>query len=234
MKKVLLFSSLVAILLAAAAVFMLFKDSSSEVKGTTLELPVVTEEVVDANAPISGTDTMTSLLARGENLECTIKYSTSDAVPVLTEGTFFTSQNRLRGDFIVSNQGTTDALSSMILRDDTMYSWTEIEGEKYGMKISMAELNASKSNDENLEAREVVPLDAAVTYECKPWVVVDGSVFEPPSDILFKDFGDLVNTGMEFGTVYEEGVGGAVDQCALCDKVEGEGKKECKAAFSCE
>ena len=48
-----------------------------------------------------------------------------------------------------------------------------------------------------------VALDQSVDYDCKPWNKVDGSVFEPPTDVIFRDFGSVINTGMEYGNIYE-------------------------------
>ncbi|MEZ4195229.1 MAG: hypothetical protein R3B53_02415 [Candidatus Paceibacterota bacterium] len=43
-----------------------------------------------------------------------------------------------------------------------------------------------------------------------------------------------MNTGMEFGTVYDEASGTSA-QCALCEKVEaGAGRDECRKAFQCQ
>jgi hypothetical protein len=125
-------------------------------------------------------------------------------------------------------------VSSVILKDQVLYSWSEIDGETYGMKISMEAMNKQKETGQGPDTREPVPLDAPVNYSCKAWPAVDGSIFEPPSNVIFKDYADVVNTGMEFGTVYDE-VGGQSAQCALCEKVEaGPGKDECRKAFSCQ
>ena len=233
MKTFLLLSIGGAVIVGGVAVFMLMKSDTNTVK-TDEAMATSTETAVDTTLPISGTGSMSSLLARAENLECSVSY-TAPENNITTEGTFFTSRERLRGDFIVSGTPT-ETLSSVILKENTLYSWTEIEGEKYGMKISLELLQESKSNESAPDAREAVPLDAAVAYTCVPWDVIDGSIFEPPADVLFKDYVDLMNVGMEFGTVYEgeSSVTDTQTQCALCDKVVGDGKAECKKAFSCQ
>jgi hypothetical protein len=233
MKKILLVSILLACVVGTIALYMLFGNSAKEIKDESkVSTPVATEEKVNqVENPTSGTATMSDLMARGENLECTISYYSDANAKTPTTGTYFTSRGRTRGDFLIPEMGQ-GAVSSMIMRDETMYSWTVIEDEKYGMKISMKDLEASKTEDKTPDAREVVPLEAKVDYNCKVWNPVDGSIFEIPNDIIFQDFGDLMNTGMDFGNVYE-GADTPTNQCSLCDQIEGEAKAQCKAAFSC-
>jgi len=235
MRKVLFYSIGIALIVGGLAIFLLMK-SDIDKPMAVLDTPVTVEENSTANSPMMGTGSMNSILARAENLECTVSYKASLEEEVATEGTFFTSRNRLRGDFLVNSTGSEQLLSSVILKEDYLYTWTEIEGEKYGMKIALKDLALSKSAANAPEVREVVPLEAEVSYKCMPWLVVDGSIFETPTDIIFKDYADLMDVGMEFGTVYENEV--SIEekerQCSLCNQVTGQGKAECLAAFSCE
>ncbi len=234
MRKILLLSIGGALVVGGAAFFMMTQGKSpkGEEVTTATTTPVVSN--AETTTSFSGNGSMVSLLARAENLECSVSYYAEEN-GTATEGSFFTSRNRLRGDFVVTGTGI-GTVSSVILKDDTLFSWTEIEGEKYGMKINLSELEESKKNENSPDAREAVPLDAPVTYNCTPWLTVDGSIFEPPTDILFKDYADLMNVGMEFGTIYEgeTSAGDKEIQCSLCDEVAGAGKAECRAAFACE
>lgn len=229
-KKTLGLSIVVLLVAGAYAMYSLSKknDEVKSVQETNTENEV---ETVKSSASMSGKDSLTALMQRGENLECTIKYDSSELSEGSVEGTYFTSRDRIRGDFTTSNSGV-DSVSSIIMRDSTLYSWTEIEGEKFGMKISMDTLEDSKSSENKLEAKEVVPLDSPVTYDCKEWKNLDGSIFEPPTDVIFKDFADIKSTGMEFGTSYEE-VGGGVNKCSACNQLSGSEKTQCLAALSC-
>ncbi len=236
MKKFLLIGLVLALIVGAVAAFMIFNNSTSEVEKTIDESSTETsvENKNTEDELISGTDSMSALLGRGQNLECSITYNSGTSTTTPTTGTFFTSQGKVRGDYLIPDMGE-EVVSSMIMNDEYLYSWTIVEGAKYGMKISLADLEASKKSEEAPKANEAVPLDADVTYECKPWKSIDGSIFEPPADVLFKDYGELMNTGMEYGTVYDEGTSlKGNSPCALCEQVEGDGKAECKAAFSCE
>lgn len=189
--------------------------------------------------PSSGTGSLKELLAKAEDLECTITYknsSSTGATGMASEepvtGTYFTSRGMMRGDFILPEAGE-GSVSSIILRDNMMYNWSVIEGEKYGMKYDLSTMASAQSAGEAPEAKGPVPVDELVNYECKPWQTVDGSIFEPPTDVLFRDVADMVNMNMEYGTTYEQT--GVSAQCELCEKVApGPGQDECRAAFKCE
>lgn len=80
-----------------------------------------------------------------------------------------------------------------------MYLWSEIEGVAYGIKADL-----SKSSEDVPDDKSPVPLDADVKYDCKPWVNVDNTVFVPQNDVLFQDISEMMQSGMEYGTVYKE------------------------------
>ena len=227
MNKFLVLSIFGAVIVGGSAVFLLLNDRPVTSESASLETSVGLTEA-PSGQPATGRGTLQNLLGLAQNLECTINYQTDVAV----SGTYFTNQGKMRGDFIVpSAEG--DVLSSLIMRNDTMYTWSVINGQKYGMKFDLSEVETAREEGDIPDTREPVPLDAAVDYDCKPWVSLDGSIFEPPSDIIFQDFSNILNMGMEFGTIYEEG-GDTAAQCEMCAQVPaGTGRNECLAAFSC-
>jgi hypothetical protein len=233
MKNFLLWSILGAVVVGGVALYMIFATGGEEavVTDASSEVAAVDESANEVAVPKSGTDSLSALLALGQNLECTISYAPEVTGGVKTEGTYFTSRGRMRGDFVVETNGT-EAVSSVIIDNDSMYSWSLIEGQKYGMKMTLSELETAQTDDTAPEANQAVPLDEAVTYSCKPWASVDGSIFNPPTDIVFTDYSDVVNMGMEFGTSYGEG--GAMNACAMCDQASGEERTQCLAMMSCE
>lgn len=190
-----------------------------------------------ANDPISGRAAMATLLALGRNLECRISHEVEAAVPgsaVKTEGTVFISDGVIRGDFMVAGEGGAEPIvSSMIIKDDTMYLWSVIDGESWGMKTSVSATASTTSPQ--LETQEPVSLDTDVAYDCKPWIGVDRSVFVPPSDVLFRDLSTIMEGGMEYGTTFEGGaVPGGGDACAACALIDDEAAgTACREQFSC-
>ncbi|KKT80136.1 MAG: hypothetical protein UW75_C0005G0013 [Parcubacteria group bacterium GW2011_GWF2_44_8] len=232
MRNILLLSIGGAVIVGGVALYMIFGTAPEEVT-TTDGGEVTTEEQTneEVKIPMSGNGSLSALLAFGQNLECSIEYTPQVEGGAATQGTYFTSRGRMRGDFVVDSMGT-QMVSSMIIDDESMYSWSEIDGQKYGMKMTLSELETSQTDDTAPEANEAVPLDESVKYNCKPWVNIDGSIFEPPTDIIFTDYSAVVDMGMEFGTSYEGGAG--ADACAACDQATGEARTQCRAMMSCE
>jgi hypothetical protein len=116
-------------------------------------------------------------------------------------GTYFVSDGSMRGDFLTAAPDMSgEILSSMIIDAGMMYVWSEIEGGMYGVKMDL-----SKVADTEVESREPVSMDATVDYDCKPWLIVDRTVFVPPATVLFQDMSQLMQGGMEYGTIYEGG-----------------------------
>lgn len=212
--------------------YFLFNGKSVAPNSATEGGETATTSVTTENEVLRGTGSLTALLGLGRPLECTITYDAPGAAGDIT-GTYFTAGGVLRGDFIVPEMAT-GSVSSLIIRDNTLYTWSTIEGESYGMKVDLATLEAAKSSDTAPNTNEPVPLEAPVKYECRSWPTVDGSVFAVPTDVLFTDYATIMNKGMEFGTLYEEPAVDTTTQCGLCERVEGEGKAACKAQFKCE
>jgi hypothetical protein len=145
-----------------------------------------------------GQGTMNDLLGRGQNIECQI---TTINNSVASEGTFFVADQKIRGDFITESPDLEGvSVSSIIIVDETLYVWTELDGESYGVKTVLQE-----SGTESTKANEPVSLDEEVKYSCQAWADVDQSVFIPPTNVLFQDLSEMLQGGMEYGTVYEEG-----------------------------
>lgn len=193
-----------AAVVAGFAYYTLFWDQTSLPAPATEEVavPAAADEAATTTEqePIAGTGSLADLQARGEALECTITYTDPDAETAV-EGTYFVVNEKQRGDFLTESPDLSgEILTSMIIADETMYTWTEIEGEQYGMQVDLTSMAESE-----VDANEPVPMDAAVEYTCTPWVNVDNTIFLPPSDVIFRDLSELMQGGMEYGTLYEEG-----------------------------
>lgn len=233
-RKILVISLILAVLLLLLAFWRMSGTTEQTDKPLGNEVETVASPSEDAEkleVNETGKDTMQALLARQENLECTISYKDPNIAAGSSKGTFFTSRGRMRGDFEV-NDGNNKVLSSMIMVDQKMYSWTEIDGQKYGMQVDLSEME--KMEEGKPDTKEPVPLDQQVDYECKSWGSVDSSIFEPPKDIVFTDFGQVMKAGMEYGTSYE-GETSTENQCGMCRSLpDAEAKKQCLLALSCE
>jgi len=145
----------------------------------------------------AGAGTLANLVARNQSLECQLTYIPNPLEDEIT-GSFFTADGKVRGDFLVSTPDLNgQMLSSVIFDGDTLYSWSEIDGELYGFKLST---NSFVSDEENDTAP--IPDDTEVQYDCLTWPAVDYTIFEPPTSVLFTDMTDFSGV-METGTIYE-------------------------------
>ncbi len=205
-------------------------------------LPAVPADVTtnepSSNDPISGRGSLSALMALSRNLECAVANDADQQFA--SEGTVFLSDGKIRGDFLTGPRGE-QVLSSLIIRDNTMYLWSTIDGETWGMKSSMDAATPDPATPQ-LETQEPIGLEDDVRYDCKPWVGVDGSVFVPPGDVLFRDLGTIMEQGMEYGTTFEGGAGAAAganvpagsNPCAACALVsDPTSREQCEIQFSC-
>lgn len=232
MKKTLIFSIIGALIVGVIALLLIFRTHQG-VDNVNNQNSVNNLETGNqqTNESIQGRGSLNSLLALTKSLECTIEYSASSAEKAIS-GSYFVSAGKMRGDFIIPSESG-DIVSSMIMANDMLYSWSKIDGQSYGMKMTINENQEIKNEVNTPDSHEAVPLEAEVNYNCKPWLIVDASIFEPPADVLFKEYDTAVKSGMEYGTVYDE-ASTTQSPCALCEQVPaGEGRTQCKANFKC-
>jgi hypothetical protein len=232
MKIALLISIVIASIGLIFAGRMLFWQTPAADTVDVVAQSVVSEPSVVQEA-VSGTSSLANLLARAENLECAITYAAPglESEPII--GTYFTTKGKVRGDFIVSGDGG-GIVSSIILTDDTVYSWSVIEGETYGVRSDRLTWLTERGNSGNITLSEPIDFDSVVAYECAPWSAVDVSIFEPPHEVLFRDHTTVLEAGMEYGTTYEDPAVPEILPCDLCKQVApGEGQDECFARFQC-
>jgi hypothetical protein len=194
---------LVAAIVAGAAIYALLFHQPSETKETTeqnIEEMEATPEA-EQEESFTGAGPLSSLLSYGKNLECVVTYIPNEYEQAVT-GTYFVSGVSVRGDFLIDSRELGEpVLSSIIMNDGAFYSWSTINGTSYGMK---ADLSTMATTDGNEGIKQPVPQDARVEYTCDTWNPVDGSVFVPPSTVLFQEYGALIETGMEYSTIYDE------------------------------
>jgi hypothetical protein len=227
MKKVLIGAIIGALFLAGVSLYLMFRPAPvPEMVGEGQNIATNEKNKEPKPEPFSGTESIFNVLKRGGTYECSLTFDVNEGVPTATEGTFFVRGNLLRSDY-VTTVGEMEVLSSTIVRDGYVYSWTTMEGATQGIKIK-ADLSAPEVEGA-VAAKEMESLKSDVKYDCKPWATVDNSVFELPADVLFRDFEEIMNVGMEYGNTFE-----AADQCASCGYLSGEAKAQCLKALACE
>lgn len=149
----------------------------------------------EGKEPISGIETLATLAKQGKSLECQIVLERGEAEGNI-EGTYFTHEGKLRGDFMVPAPDLGGKIiSSMIVDTDMLFVWTTIEEQIIGFKSDLT------VRDNSIPTKEPIALDESVKYTCTEWEAVDGSVFVPPATVTFTDADASVKAGMEYGTI---------------------------------
>jgi hypothetical protein len=149
--------------------------------------------VVERESEFTGVDSLQALVDLDDRLECAIQYRPNSEAEEIT-GTYFVDGEMVRGDFVLTDVTLGEVVSSFISTDDELYVWSVIGGETYGVKTSVSTPAEGVTTP--------IPRDEPVRYSCKQWVQYDASIFNPPSDVLFRDANTIQ---AEFGTIYEEG-----------------------------
>lgn len=196
MKIFVTFLVLAALICAGLVYQLLFRDGGQKSDSGGAAVTTVPLSPPPLELPLSGVGTLQSLLDRKVSLECQIMYDSPD-YEADVEGTYFVNNNKVRGDFIIAAPELGEQVVSSVIMDETdIYYWSVIDGESFGFVSS----RAGAQNSEAVKKSEPVAMDADVRYVCKPWTVIDGSIYVPPSGVNFQDFGTLMEAGMEYGT----------------------------------
>ena len=197
MKKALIVIVLIGLVTAVFVWVSIFKTKDNTPKSVAVEQVSVEGFGAGTGKQFSGVNTLTYLQAQGKDLECQVVYEQTGQGGA-TEGTYFTSNGSVRGDFVVPSPdfgGT--IVSSMIVGGSSMYVWSTIGNDTFGFKSDI-------TSDTEIDSNEPVPLDVQVKYTCTEWENVDGSIFVPPTDVTFKDLGTVIEAGMEYGVLEGE------------------------------
>lgn len=155
---------------------------------TTGVVPVVTstpptnDEV--ASDHVTGNDSLQSILTLGKTLECSFK---TDDEKMPTEGSAFFDNGKLRVDTMYTGASSSVDTSSLIIANDTMYTWAKTKVGSFAMKLPLSAVPKNPTTHRDGQ----VSLQNKVQYNCKPWHV-DGSVFVPPTTITFMYAGAMM------------------------------------------
>jgi len=173
---------------------------------------------------ITGAQSLRDLLTAGGNTKCSFTDADSK-----TEGTFYVSGGKVRGDFNTSQSGK-PMMAHMIVENNNSFMW--IDGTKDGFKTSF---DATKQENTNAAANEQFDASRKMDYHCGPWGF-DAGEFVLPPDVKFNDFSGMMKPptagGPNTGTIANvPGAGG--NSCATCDTLPEAYKAQCKTALGC-
>lgn len=214
----------VVVIAIAVSVFYYMNRGSGENSGPVGEREetgqdagsVSTGEVLPEAQGGSFSGTVQDLFARGENLSCTFEREDEAG---LVRGTMYVAESgeRLRGDFIIEQQGG-QTMNAHIIRDgDYNYFWTE-ESEQ-GFKVAVVDEDQVQEDEEtSAQNPQQDLLQEEVSYNCSRWPV-EQRVFELPGDREFVDAAAQIQEA----------------QCSACDQLPvGPAKTQCLQSLGCE
>lgn len=184
--------------------FALFSTPANEIaneaENKADELSIESAPTASTQESLEGKGTLEYLRLLNKDMECTISYTNPEQQSTV-EGTYFVSEGSMRGDFLTASPDLSgQILSSMIINNNLMYVWSEIEGGQYGITI-----DTSKTQESSLQSHEPISMNVDVAYNCKSWKSVDRTVFVPPTTVIFRTMDELMRGGMEYGNIYEVG-----------------------------
>jgi len=192
-----------ALLVVAFGYFTIFGGSpEATIESVASDTQPIAEQVNNDPDSIkrdqfTGADTIRSLYERGESLECQITYIPNPLEEEIS-GNMFTADGKVRADFVVPSPDLNgQTVASIIYDQPTLYIWTEIDGETYGVKQIQEDFDGLG------DTAAAIDYDTQVQYDCLTWPRVDQTIFEPPTSVLFSDIPEM-NANMEFGTLFED------------------------------
>jgi len=145
----------------------------------------------------AGAGSIESLYNRNQNLECQITYIPNPLEAEIS-GNMFIADERVRADFVVPAPDLTgQSVASIIYDTATLYIWSEIDGQLFGVKQDQSEFTGFG------DSSAAIDYTTQIQYDCLTWPAVDNTIFLPPTNVLFGDMADAT-ANMEFGIIYED------------------------------
>lgn len=176
--------------------FYMMNRSSTET--TTTATPTTAAMLSDESAPTAtttetaGTDTseltgtFTSLISRGQSLECDWRMPVEAEDNPFGAGKLWTTGNQGRSTITTTVSGMSMEANA-IYRENTAYTWMDLNGTKMGFMFSPEEMTEMDSTMTPQERQQAEQIRQEMVFNCQPWVV-DESKFVLPADVEFKTY----------------------------------------------
>ena len=171
--------------------------------------------------------TFASLIARGQNLECTFEHNDGTNI---SSGTVYLANGakQIRGNFTIQQSGAGPMEAHMIRDGGYNYLWGSMFPQ--GVKSAVT----AEEQGKLFSTKDGGGIDEDTTFNCKQWRV-DGSVFSRPTNVEFMEF--KMPTGMmDGGKTINDLEAIKKQQCdsRVCDQApEGIPRQQCLQALGC-
>lgn len=217
-KNIIIAAVVVLLIIVGAGAYVMFKNSSASPQMDN------SDKMMKEEGAMEGKNSLKALLTSGSSQMCTFKDLVDDAD---YDGTVYVSGGKMRGDFTSTTNGQT-YMTHMIIKDNTMHSWTDGQAMGYMMAFDVnAAMDSQKDNKDS--APKTVDIDKMIDYQCSGWSV-DESKFTPPASVKFQSMGEMMGPT---GTMTNDKSGSSNSQCAACSSLTGDDKAQCLAVLNC-
>jgi hypothetical protein len=209
------------LLLSAGGYWYMKKSPSSQITGNN--------KMMANQTTGGGMMSMKDLLALGKDQTCTFS-TTSESGTV--NGSSYMSGGKVRTNFNGTYPDGKSYDGGMISDGAYVYSWTTDtkQGFKMAMTDSLKESVEDVKKDFENNPNKYVNQDEKMDYKCSSWPV-DKGMFDPPSDITFTDYSEMMKKVQDSTQANPEM---KAAQCQACDSMpEGENKTMCKQTLGC-
>lgn len=223
-KKLLSISLAVGVLVLAGVVYFAGQNKNS--KTSMMDSSENKEASMEDSSMKKST--LRDLMALGTNQKCTFTDLQSKST-----GTVYVSGTKARSDVNIVFESQPSYMSHMISDGETIYVWQE--GQKTGFKTSLTDINKVSEESEVPAQDKTVNVDDQVDYECNSWSV-DPSLFTPPANVTFSDFGSMMEDAMEQSKSMMDSSENSdikTQQCEACDSLPADAQAACKQSLGC-
>ncbi len=136
------------------------------------------------------------LIKTGKNLKCTFAFKNDE---ISTEGVTYVAGEKTRSEMNVKTSEGEEITTISLTDGKKMYTWNT--GNNQGTEIDLTEFQGEEDMD-TPEVNDEYKYDdqsKKMEYKCSPWINIDNSKFEVPSDIEFTNFSEMMKEMMEMG-----------------------------------
>lgn len=180
--------TVVIAIVAVTGLLAFFLMRSTTSSGITSGIPSSdpsNEETVPTQALKDVRTTMPDIIGRGEDLECDWQLPEEAAETPFNKGKLWTTGNQGRSTIDTDINGI-KMQANAIYKENTAYSWMEVNGTKLGFKYSQKSFDEINDKMTPQERQQAEQIRQAMIVSCEPWSV-DESKFVLPEDVTFRD-----------------------------------------------
>lgn len=176
---------------------------------------------------------MKDLLGLGSSQKCTYNLSQDK---VQSSGVVYLSNGKMNSQYESGLVGSTMVKGYMIYDGQYNYIWSD--GSSDGFKMKIEEVNSAQSSQGSGSQAQALDFNQKMDFDCESWNA-DSKMFEPPKNITFRDFSEMMKQVPSMPNSNKTGVSPNSDpgtaDCSVCNSIPDDAsKKACLVALNCQ